>query len=85
MIRQLGNEWFMKFWHAKLVGWVVSWKQGVEKTKEFAIAYETNVADLHGVTRVPWTWLPQSMSVRRILDGQLFAENLRVGHRGECV
>jgi hypothetical protein len=82
MIRQVGDEWFMVFWHATLVGWIVCWKQGVEKTMEFAPAYETNVANLHRHTRVPWTWLPQSMSVQRVFDGKLFAENIAVGHRG---
>jgi hypothetical protein len=82
MIRQVGDEWFMIFWHAALVGWVVFWKQGVEKTAEFAFAYETNVANLHRLIRVPWTWLPQSMSVQRIFDGKLFPENIAIGHRG---
>jgi hypothetical protein len=82
MIRQVGDEWFMVFWHATLVGWIVCWKQGVEKTMEFAPAYETNVANLHRHIRVPWTWLPQSMSVQRVFDGKLFAKNIAVGHRG---
>ena len=81
MIRQVGFEWFMIFWHTAFMGWVVLWKQGVEKTMEFASAYETNVANLHGLIRVPWTWLPQGMSVQRIFDGELFAENIAVGHR----
>ena len=82
MIRQVGDEWFMIFWHATLMGWIVCWKQGVEKTMEFAIANETNVANLHRLIRVPWTWLPQSMSVQRIFDGKLFAKNIAVGHWG---
>jgi len=81
MIRQVGDEWFMIFWHAAFVGWIVFWKQGVEKSMEFASAYETNVANLHRLIRVPWTWLPQGMSVQRIFDGKLFAENIAVGHR----
>ena len=82
MLRPVGDEWFMILWHATLlVGWIVCWKQGVEKTMEFAFAYETNVANLHRLFWVPWAWLPQSMSVRRICDGKLFAENLVVGHR----
>ena len=82
MIRQVGDEWFMIFWHAALVGWVVCWKQGVEETMEFASAYKTNVADLHRLIRDPWTWLPQGMSVQRIFDGKLLAENIAVGHGG---
>ena len=82
MIGQLGDEWFMIFWHTTLVGWIVRWKQGVEKATKFAFAYEPNVADLHRLIWVPWTWLPQSMSVRRIFNGKLFAKNIAVGHRG---
>ena len=82
VIRKVGKEWFMTIWHAVLVGWMVCWKQGVEKTMKFAAAYETNVANLHRLIRVRWTWLPQSMSVQRIFDGKLFAENIAVGHGG---
>ena len=49
---------------------------------EFAFAYETNVANLHRLIRVPWTWLPQSMSVQRVFDGKLFAKNIAVSHQG---
>ncbi len=82
MIDQLGNKGFMIFWHAVLVGWVVCWKQGIEKTMEAASTYETNVTDLHGSIWFPWTWLPQSMSVRRIFKGKLFAKDVVVSHRG---
>ena len=71
----------MIFWHASLVGWMVCRKQGVEKTVEFASAYETDVADLHGPIWSLWSWLPQGMSIRRILDGKLFAEDVVVCHR----
>ena len=81
MIRH-GDEWFIIFWHPELVGWIIFSKQGVEKTTKFAFAYEPNVADLHRLIRVPWTWLPQSMSVQRIFDGKLFAKNIAVGHWG---
>ena len=47
---------------------------------EFASTYETDVADLHGPIRVPRTWFPQSVSVRRILDGKLFAKDVVVGN-----
>jgi hypothetical protein len=70
----------MIFWYAELVGWIVCWKQGIEKTMEFASPYETDVADLHRPIRVPWTWFPQSMSIRRIFDGKLFAKDVVVGH-----
>ena len=71
----------MIFWHPELLGWIICWKQSVEKTMEIARAYETDIANLHGLIRFPWTWPPQGMSVRRILDCELFAENLVVGHR----
>ena len=49
---------------------------------EFSSAYETHVADLHRSIRAPWSWLPQSMSIRRILDGELSAKDVVVGHLG---
>ena len=82
MIQQGGNEGFMIFWHASLMGWIVRWKEGIEETMEFASSYETDIANLHGPIRISWTWPPQGMSVRRILDGKLFAEDVVVGHRG---
>jgi hypothetical protein len=81
MIRQVGNERLMIFWHASGMGWIICWKQGVEKTMEIASAYKTDIANLHGPLGIPWTWAPQGMSVRRILDCKLFAEDLVVGHR----
>lgn len=48
MIRQGGDEGFMIFWDAELLGWIVCWKQGAEKAVESTPAYEANVADLHG-------------------------------------
>ena len=64
MIQHVGDEGFMIFWNAELiVGWIICWKQGIEKTMEFASAYETDVANFHGPIQVPWTWPPQGMSV----------------------
>jgi hypothetical protein len=80
VIRPGGDEGFMIFWHT-LVGWIVCWKQSVKKTMEFASAYETDIANMHGYIWVPWTWRPQGMSVRRILDCKLFAEDIIVSHR----
>ena len=81
MIQQLGSKGFMIFRHAELLGWIVCWKQSVEKTMEIASANETDIANLHWLIRVTWTWPPQGMSIRRILDCKLFAEDLVVGHR----
>jgi hypothetical protein len=64
MIQQGRDEGFIMFWYAELlVRWIVCWKQGVEKTMEFASAYETDIPDLHGPIWFPWAWLPQGMSV----------------------
>jgi hypothetical protein len=45
MIRRAGGKRFVTFWHAELVGWIAFRQQGVEKSVEFASAYETDVAD----------------------------------------
>ena len=82
MFGQGGYEGFMIFWYAELVGWIVCWKQGVEKGIKSASAYETDVADLHGPIRFSWIWLPQCVSVRRMLDGKLFTVDIVFGHRG---
>jgi len=63
-----------------VVGLIFYGEQSIEKTVESAIAYETDVADLHRVIRFRWTWLPKSMSVRRILDRKLFAKDIVIGH-----
>jgi hypothetical protein len=81
MIGQFGDQGFIMFWHAELVRRIVCWKEGVEKTMEIASAYETDIAYLHGPIWVTWTWPPQGMSVRRILDCKLIAEDVVVGHR----
>ena len=81
MNRHGGDEGFMIFWHAELLGWIICRKQGTEKKVESALAYETDVPDLHGPIWISWTWFPQGISVRRILDCKLFAEDLVIGHR----
>ena len=58
MIRHGGDEGFMIFWHTELLRWMVCRKQGTEKAVESALAYETDVADLHRPIWVCWTWLP---------------------------
>ena len=57
-IQQVENKRLMIFWHAELVGWIVCWKQGIEKTMEIASTDEADIANLHGPIRVPWTWPP---------------------------
>ena len=63
MIGQFGDKWFMMFWYARLVGWVIRRKKGIEKAVESAFTYKTDVADLDGAMLPRWTWLPQSMAV----------------------
>jgi hypothetical protein len=65
-------------WH---VGLIFCGTQSIEKTMEFAIAYETDIAYFYGPIRFPWAWLPERMSVRRIFDCKLLAKNVVVGHR----
>jgi hypothetical protein len=67
-------------WHAEILGRIVCGKQSIEKTVEFAHAYETDVAYLHGSIWNIWTRVPQGMSVRGIPDSQLFAKDIVVGH-----
>jgi hypothetical protein len=81
MIRQFGDEGLMMFRDAELVRWMVCWKQGIEETMEVASTYETDIANLHGPFWIPRSWPPQGMSIRRILDCKLFAEDVEVCHR----
>jgi hypothetical protein len=41
----------MIFWYARVVGWMVRRKKGIEKSMESASAYETDVTNLHEVTQ----------------------------------
>ena len=66
--------------HAEILGWIVCGKQCIEKTMEFAHAYETDVADFHGLIWTVWTGVPEGMSVVRISKSELFAKDVVVGH-----
>jgi hypothetical protein len=79
-ILQIGDKSFIILWHAKVLRFIVCGKEGVEKAVEFAHAYETDVADFHGPSRVIWTWVPQGMSVGRIPDSKLFSKDVVVSH-----
>jgi len=50
---------------------MVRGKKCVEKSVEPASAYETDASNLDGATQPRWTWFPQGMTVRRILDCKL--------------
>jgi hypothetical protein len=79
MIRKIGEKLFVILWH---VGLSFCGTQSIEKTVKSATAYKTDIANFHRPVRFPWAWLPQSMSIRRILDCKLFAKNVVVGHWG---
>ena len=80
MIGQFGDKWFMIFWYAELVGRMVRGKESIEKAVESAFTYETNVADLYGTIEPRWTGFPQGMAVCRVLDCELSAKDVVVGH-----
>ena len=73
----------MILWYAELmVGRVVLGKKSIEKPVKLALAYETDIANLHASVPCPWTGLPQGMSACRILDRKLFTKNIVMGHWG---
>ena len=80
MIGQFGDKWFMIFWYAELVGWMVRGKKSIEKAMISAFTYETNIADLHGTIQPRWTRFPQGMTVCRVLDCELSTKDVVVGH-----
>ena len=63
MIGQFGDEWFMMFWYAGLVGWMIRRKESIEKAVESAFTYETDVANLNRAMLPRWPGIPQSMAV----------------------
>ena len=63
MIGQFGDKWFVVFWYAKFVGWMIGRKKSIEKAVESAFAYETDVANLNRAMLSRWPGLPQSMTV----------------------
>ena len=65
----------------RYVGLIFCGKQGIEKAVKFATAYEADVADLHRASGFGWTWLPQSMSIRRVFDRKLFSKDIIIGHQ----
>jgi hypothetical protein len=77
MVWKLGDKFFMTIWH---VGLSFCGTQSIEKTVKSALAYETDIADFHRPIRIRWSWLPQCISKRRILDCKLFAKDFELGH-----
>jgi len=70
----------MIFWHAEFVGRMVRGKKSIEKAVESAFTYETNIADLYGTIQPRRTRFPQGMTVCRVLDCELSAKDVVVGH-----
>ena len=69
------------FWYTeRAMGWMICGEQSIEETVEFALAYVANVADLHRAVKYAWAWLPQGMTICRILHRKLFAEDVIMGH-----
>jgi hypothetical protein len=62
------------------MGWVIRRKKGIKQPAKLAFANETDVTDFYSRIKSPWTWLPQSMSVCRIFQPELVAEDIIVGH-----
>jgi hypothetical protein len=55
VMRKLGAKLFKTVWH---VGLSFCGTQNIEKTMKPAIAYKTDIADLHRPILFPWAWLP---------------------------
>jgi hypothetical protein len=44
MVSDTWDEWVMEFWYAEPeIRWVTFGMQGIEQTKEFAVAYVANI------------------------------------------
>ena len=52
---------------------------------EFAFANETDIANFYCGIKFPWAWFPQGVPVGRVLDRELLAESVIVGHQGNDV
>jgi hypothetical protein len=84
MVGYTRDERFVIFRYTEGVGWMICRKESVEKAVESAFAYEPDVTNFHGET---WSLgpshgpgHPEGMSVRGVLDRELRAEDVIVGH-----
>lgn len=77
MVGYSWDEWIMEFWYAEPeIQWVTFGMQSIEQAEKFAIAYATDVTDVHG------SWLPYGMSEPRVRGRKLFTIAVAVGgHR----
>jgi len=81
MVGDEWDEWVMGFWYAEPeIRWVTFGTQSIEQTEEFAIAYATDVTDVHG------SWLPYGMPEPGVCGRKLFTIAVAVGgHRSSAV
>jgi hypothetical protein len=74
MVGDSWDEWVMEFWYAEPeIRWVTFGMQSIEQTEEFAIAYATDVTNVHG------SWLPYGMPEIGVCDRKLFTIDVAVG------
>ena len=68
----VGDSWderIKTFWYAEPeIRWVIFGVQSIEQTEEFAIAYATDVANVHG------SWLPYGMPELGVCGRKLFID-----------
>jgi len=78
MVGDSGDKWLMEVWYTESeIGWVTFWMQSIEKTEEFAIAYATDVTNIHG------SRFPYGMPELRVCGRKQFAIDVTIGsHRG---
>jgi hypothetical protein len=75
MIGDAGEQWLMRLWHTKPeIGWVTFGMHGTEKSEKFAVAYVTDITNVHG------SRLPKCVPEQRVSDGKGFAIDVTVGH-----
>ena len=74
MVGDYWDEWIMVFWYAEPeIRRMTFGTQSIEQTEEFAIAYATDVTNVHG------RWLPYGMPELGVCCRKLFAIAVAVG------
>jgi len=64
-----------------LMGWMILREQNIKQAAEIALANEANVTDFNGSITFPWARVPKGVTIRRILESELFAVDIVV-HQG---
>jgi hypothetical protein len=74
MVGDSWDKWVMEFWYAKPeIRRVTFGMQSIEQTEEFAIAYATDVTNVHR------SWLPNGMPEIGVCGRKLFTIDVAVG------